>query len=123
VKNVPGEIDSLYSEARHTATLAPTGSTLCSRKLLMNIAVSKRAAENLRFVEFVEFLADGGYVPPDGRDWVDHIWKKWNEATHEIKLMTTAEATELIDFLEILLKFIYEFPARFTRSVPPASNP
>jgi hypothetical protein len=53
-----------------------------------------------------------GYVPPDGKGWVDHIRKKGNEATHEIALMTAADAEELISFVEMLLKFVYEFPAR-----------
>lgn len=42
---------------------------------------------------------------------MDHIRRRGNEATHEIKLMTAAEAQELIVFTEMLLKFIFEFPA------------
>lgn len=52
----------------------------------MNIAVSQGADEGLRFVEYVEYLANSGFVPPNGRGWVDHIRKKGNEATHEIAL-------------------------------------
>ena len=43
---------------------------------------------------------------------VDHIRKKGNEANHEIKLMTQADAEELIAFTEMLLKFFYEFQNR-----------
>ena len=39
------------------------------------------------------------------------------EATHEIVLMGQADAQELLSFLEMLLKFIYEFPNRVP-SVP-----
>ena len=42
--------------------------------------------------------------------WVDHIRKKGNEANHEITLMTDKDAKDLIVFLEMLLKFIYELP-------------
>lgn len=38
--------------------------------------------------------------------------KKGNEATHEIVLMKKEDALDLIAFSEMLLKFIYEFPAR-----------
>ena len=76
----------------------------------MNIAVSKGAKEGLKFIEYVEHLSDVGYVPPDGKDWVDHIRKKGNEATHEISIMDKEGAEELITFIEMLLKFIYEFP-------------
>ena len=62
------------------------------------------------------YLADNGYVPPNGRGWVDHIRKKGNEATHEIALMQQGDAEELISFVEMLLKFIYEFPARVPTS-------
>lgn len=83
----------------------------------MNIAVTQGATEGLKFIEYVNYLADEGYIPPNGRGWVDHIRKKGNEATHEIALMQHADAEELITFSEMLLRFIYEFPAR----VPPAT--
>jgi hypothetical protein len=60
----------------------------------------------------LDYLANNGFVPPKGRGWVDHIRKKGNEATHEILAMTHDDATELVLFSEMLLKFIYEFPAR-----------
>jgi hypothetical protein len=63
-------------------------------------------------ITYVKHLADSGYVPPNGKGWVDHIRKKGNEANHEIVLMTKADAEELIAFAEMLLKFIYEFPAK-----------
>ena len=78
----------------------------------MNIAVSLGAEEEESFLFYVEYLASKGYVPPNGRGWVDHIRKKGNEATHEIALMVKSDAEELILFTEMLLKFIYEFPNR-----------
>lgn len=53
----------------------------------MNIAVEQGADENLRFIEYVNYLSDNGFIPPNGKQWVDHIRKKGNEATHEIKMM------------------------------------
>jgi hypothetical protein len=49
---------------------------------------------------------------------VDHIRTKGNEATHEIVLMTKADAEELIAFTEMLLKFVYEFPAKVPSKKP-----
>jgi len=43
---------------------------------------------------------------------VDHIRQKGNEANHEIKVMTAQDARDLVSFLEMLLKFVYEFPAK-----------
>jgi len=84
----------------------------------MNIAVAQGAGENLRFIEYVNYLSEHGYTPPNGKHWVDHIRKKGNEATHEIALMTEGDAKDLICFVEMLLKFIYEFPT----SIPKPPN-
>jgi uncharacterized protein DUF4145 len=113
VNHVPEEVHSLYNEARKSiACSCYTASVLASRKLLMNIAVEEGAKKGLHFIEYIEFLADNNFVPPKGRGWVDHIRKKGNEATHEIPAMDHDDATELVSFSEMLLKFIYEFPAQ-----------
>ncbi|SOD19526.1 DUF4145 domain-containing protein [Nitrosomonas ureae] len=113
VLKLPKDIDSLYEEARMaTAAGAYTSAVLTCRKLLMNVAVSQGAAENLSFYSYVEHLSQKGYIPPNGKGWVDHIRKRGNEATHEIVLMSQSDAEELITFSEMLLKFIFEFPSR-----------
>lgn len=120
VEHLPADLASLYKEARNCCGIgAYTASVLASRKMLMNIAVQQGAKEGLKFIEYVDHLAATGFIPPNGRGWVDHIRRKGNEATHEIALMSQADAEELIAFTEMLLKFIYEFPAR----VPPAPAP
>ncbi len=78
----------------------------------MNIAVARGASEGKKFIEYVEFLSEKGFVPPDGKGWVDHIREKGNDATHEIKIMSRPDAEDLITFSEMLLKFIFEFPSR-----------
>lgn len=113
VAHLPQDIEQLYREARNcVAVTAYTASVLSCRKLLMNIAVSQGAVEGKSFQFYVEYLAEKGYVPPNGRGWVDHIRKKGNEANHEIVLMSKEDADDLILFTEMLLKFIYEFPMK-----------
>lgn len=113
VTHLPDDVEALYKEARNCVSVnAYTSSVLASRKLLMNIAVTQGAEEGKSFFHYVEFLANNGFVPPNGKGWVDHIRKCGNEATHEIAIMPQAVAEELIAFIEMLLKFIYEFPAR-----------
>ncbi len=117
VHHLPEDVDTLYKEARNCVSVnAYTSSVLACRKLLMNIAVTQGAEEGKSFFHYVEFLANNGYVPPNGRGWVGHIRKRGNEATHEMEIMPQEVAEELIAFIEMLLKFIYEFPAK----VPPA---
>ena len=87
VQHVPDSLNALYEEARRcTGQGCYTGAVLLCRKMLMNIAVEQEAKEGLNFIEYVNFLSEKGYVPPNGKHWVDHIRKKGNEATHEIAL-------------------------------------
>lgn len=117
VNHLPESVDQLYKEARNCVSVqAYTSSVLSCRKLLMNIAVSQGADEGKSFFQYVEYLANNGFVPPNGRGWVDHIRKRGNEATHEIVVMSRGNAEELISFVEMLLKFIYEFPAQVPES-------
>jgi Domain of unknown function (DUF4145) len=117
VEHLSPDIAALYRESRDcVAANCYTASVLICRKLLMNIGVSLGAQSGGTFISYVEYLADKGYVPPNGRGWVDHIRTKGNEATHEIVLMTKVDAEELIAFLEMLLKFIYEFPSKVPKA-------
>jgi Domain of unknown function (DUF4145) len=111
VKHVPPDLEALYEEARRCSSQnCYTGAVLLCRKMLMNIAVEQGEREGLQFIQYVNFLADKGFVPPNGKHWVDHIRKKGNEATHEIAVMNQQDAQDLISFIEMLLRFIYEFP-------------
>jgi Domain of unknown function (DUF4145) len=119
VEHVPSGLVDLYEEARRcTGEGCYTAAVLVCRKMLMNIAVQEKAAEGLKFIEYVQYLADKGYVPPNGKTWVDHIRKKGNEATHEIAIMRPEDAKELLGFVEMLLRFIYEFPNLIPKGSP-----
>lgn len=105
-------VESLYNEARDCTSVGSyTAAVLLCRKILMNIAVQHGAEAGKSFVSYVDYLEQNGYVPPNGKDWVDLIRKKGNEATHEIALMTQADAAQILHFVEMLLRFIYEFPS------------
>jgi len=111
VTHLPQQVMQLYDEARGAmSSQAYTPAVLACRKILMNVAVSQGAKAGESFVSYVQFLADKGFVPPNGKHWVDHIRTKSNEANHEITLMSKEEAERLITFVEMMLKFIYELP-------------
>lgn len=112
VLHVPADLKTIFNEARSCVANANfTACVLICRKILMHIGVEKGATAGLSFVQYVDHLANTGYVPPNGRHWVDHIPKKSNEANHQIVLMGESDATELLTFIEMLLRFIYEFPS------------
>jgi len=113
VEHVPENINDLYEESRNCMSLqAFTASVMASRKLLMNIAVDKGAKEGLKFIEYVDYLDKNHYAPPNSQDWVNYIRNKGNEANHEINIMSEKDAEELINFIELLLKFIFEFQGK-----------
>ncbi len=88
VTNVPADLASLFGEARAaTAAGAYTSPVVTCRKVLMHIAVAKGAKTNQSFFDYINYLGDKGYIPPDGRVWVDYIRQRSNEANHEIVLM------------------------------------
>lgn len=109
-------VAALYDEARNcTAAGAYTAAVLACRKLLMHVAVSKGAKQNESFISYVEYLASSGLIPPDAKGWVDHIREKGNEANHEIVIMGEEDAKDLVSFSEMLLRIIFEFPARIKK--------
>ena len=115
VKSLLSEIETLWSEIRKsTSNNSYTSAVLSGRKLLMHIAVAQGAKAGISFVEYVDYLVNNHFAPPNSKDWVDKIRSHGNEANHEIVIKKKEDAEEIMTFLEMLLKFIYEFPARAT---------
>lgn len=113
VEHLPTGVKDLYKEARAcVAAGANTAAVLTCRKILMHIAVEQGADEGKSFIEYIEYLAESGYIPPHGRGWVDHVRRRGNEANHEIEIMQPDDAKDLVTFVEALLKFVYELPRR-----------
>lgn len=82
------------------------------RKLLMHVAVDQGAEEGKSFAFYVGYLEENHWIPPNGKEWVDAIRKGGNEANHEIAIAGEPQAKQLLDFVEMLLKFVYEFPSK-----------
>ena len=123
VEHLPSQVQELYNEARRCAGGSSyTAAVMICRKLLMHIAVGKGAEKNQSFRKYVDYLDEEGYLPPNSKDWVDHIRNQGNEANHEIVLKTKSDATKLIEFIEMLTKFVYEFPARVSDFAPENDN-
>lgn len=109
LKNLPGGIAGLYREARDCSAIgAYTACVMVCRKILMNLAVLEKADPGKSFVEYVDYLAEHGFVPPKGKPWVDRIRQKGNEANHEIKEMAEPDAREIMLLVEMLLRFNFE---------------
>lgn len=116
LNHLPQDIEQLYEEARKCISFnANTSAVLSCRKLLMNVSVAKGAVAGKSFAFYVNFLEDNHYIPPGSKDWVDHIRQKGNEATHEIPSISQEDAVELMEFTEMLLRFVYELPGKMLK--------
>src|SRR3989344_2818885 len=78
----------LYEEARRAfSARSYTLVVMAFRTLLMHIAVARGAQAGLYYTEYVRFLDENHYTPPDSKDWVDHIRDQGNTANHQIVIM------------------------------------
>ena len=111
IKNLPENISVLYDECRtNYSNQCYTSAQMIARTILMHIAVEQGADENLSFAKYVEYLDSKGYIPPNGKGWVDFIRTSGNQANHEIIIKEKVETEKVISFLSMLLLFIYELP-------------
>lgn len=113
IEALPQSVGALYNEIRRCIQYSSyTAAAMAMRKLLMHVAVEKGAEKDKNFVFYVDFLNDNGWIPPNGKDWVDAIRGGGNEAAHQIGPVSESSAKQLLDFTEMLLKIVYEFPAK-----------
>jgi hypothetical protein len=114
------EVEALYDEARNCMRVAAfTAAVMCCKKLLMNMAmtegakagVTKGVKEGKSFVQYLDYLMHQGFIPAKGKEWVEYVRLKGNEANHEISVMERKDAEQFITFLETLLRANCEFPA------------
>lgn len=113
VEGLPKSVGALYGEIRRCIQYSSyTSAVLSMRKLLMHIAVEQGAKPGEPFIAYLDYLRDNGWISPKCGPWVDAIRKTGNEANHEIVFVSERQATELLGFCEMVLKLVYEFPAR-----------
>jgi hypothetical protein len=91
---------------------AYTSVVMLCRKLLMHISVERGAQTGQTFESYVDYLVGNGYVAPTNKAWVDKIRTIGNEANHELASRSEEEAKTLLEFSEMLLKTVYEYPER-----------
>ena len=79
----------------------------------MHIAVEKGASKDkdMNFQKYIDWLEESGYIPPHGKDLLNYIRGKGNDANHKIQLMKRDDAENLIAFIGLFMKFVYELPS------------
>lgn len=118
INHLPPELDQLYTEARTCVSSgANHAAVMVGRKILMHVAVTQGAPTGERFVAYVDYLVANNLVPPNTKDWVDEIRQVGNDANHEIFDINPNEAKATIEFVAMLLRLLYEYPAKGAQSV------
>jgi len=113
VGNLPPDVEAIYVDARKAAQAgAFTACVLACRKVLMHVAVEQGAPVGSNFQACVNHLDTQRLIPPNAKGWVDKIRNRSNEANHQIVLMGESDAKLLIALSEMLLKIVYEYPAK-----------
>jgi len=113
IGHLPDDVAALYREARDSVSAGNyTAATMVGRKLLMNVTVTKKAAAGQSFQAYVDYLLEQHIITPDMQPWVDEIRKLGNVANHEIKPIARSDAADLVTFVGMLLRVVYEYPGR-----------
>lgn len=110
IKNLPENIKKVYDEIRICMqTNSFTAAIMLMRKIIMNIAVHEGAKENLKFIQYVDFLSENGIVHKKSKKKAESVKNLGNDANHEIETRTQEEAQNCLEFIELLLMANYEF--------------
>lgn len=110
ISNLPVTVESIYNEARSSYKVgAYTAVILICRKVLMNVAIDRGANPNLKYIEYVDYLLNEGYVPSKSKQWIDDIRKEGNSATHDETSKNKTDAKKILDFVQMLLLINYKF--------------
>ncbi len=120
IANLPREIADLYREAQRCISVGSyTACILVCRKLLMHISHDNGAKEGMGFYQYVNHLYEKHYIPFNGKEWVDYIREKSNEANHEIVIASKDDAIGLLGLTEMLLQIVYDMPNRIPKPPKP----
>lgn len=112
VDYLPPLVDGIYREARRACGVgAWTAAAMALRAVIAYVA-DDRGAPKSTFKGYVEWLNTNGFVPPGGEVWVGRIKDTGNDAAHDLELLSREAVTMVLDFTELLLRFVYEAPAR-----------
>jgi len=113
VEHLPDSVRALFQEGRLAFSVgAFTAMTLALRTLISHVAEEKGGKPKQPFNAALDHLVEKGFLTPELKGWVDKIREKGNAATHDLEIVTQADAKRLLNFAEVLLQLVYEFPAQ-----------
>lgn len=123
IGGLPDDVSSAWREARTShAVAAYTAAEMMCRKILMHVAVDAAGSKpGKKFVEYVNDLDSGGYIPKGLTHVVDAVRDRGNIANHELPASSETDSAVTMTITEHLLRGIYELPGLVPP--PPGSVP
>lgn len=110
INKLPEQVSTIYNEIRECYSVgAFTSIGLLGRKLLMHVAVQEGAEEDKKFVYYVDYLNDNGYVPRKSKHLLEFLRSQGNDANHDVIVLQKEDAEKIISFIELILTFMYEY--------------
>lgn len=114
VKHLNKQIDNIYNEMRECYKVgAYNAVAMLSRALLLfictNLCKDNSINESSKFVDCVNYLVNNGYVPINAKSWVDKLRSFANSFTHKSINVGSDQAKDLIKYMQMILKIVYEF--------------
>ena len=126
IEHVPDQLAKLYDEARAAAGAnAHTAAVMVCRVLLMNIAVDRGAKRRETYDFYINYLFEGHYLSPDGKQVAEYVKRLGNDANHKIVIMDSDASGAVIRIIEALFRQIYETPNLIPdkiRNAPPVND-
>lgn len=113
VQHLPDDVQAIYTEARRACGAgAWTAAAMALRAVIAYVAVDRDAPKGRTFQQYVDWLAEHHYLPPGGAEWVKQIKDTGNDAAHELTPLGEDVVQLVLDFTELLLRFVYEATGR-----------
>lgn len=110
--NLPEEIEKKYVEALKVCIISPSACAVLVRRTLEAICRHENAQGRVR-ADQLRSLADSGRIPRTLADVTLHLKQLGNLGAHfdEVEV-TTEDVPIILDFVELLLEYLYVAPAK-----------
>ncbi len=111
--HLPPELEQEFREAVSNLNRGAWKSALAMARATLQLVVRERQAEEKNLAEEIADLAQKHVIMPDMADWAKEVRLGGNLALHPKpgQSVSEEEATEIIDFADALLTYLYSIPA------------
>src|SRR5258705_3608087 len=114
--HVPTPLDRYYLQAADALQSGHSDASGAMSRKVVDVSTQKllkEASKNYKTIrERIDALATKNLLTPDLKDWAHQVRLGGNDAAHDEDPYTQEEATELLNFVELYLTYVYTMPRR-----------